>query len=290
MEPSLDPTAASREALLAHVAVQAATIAAQQRTISTLEAAVATLQARVAELERRLGSGGGKGVPGTKPASAARSKATGKPRKRRDRGSARARSLRPTHRVRHAAHRCPDCGTPLRGGWVSRRREVIELPVAPVQVIEHQVIGRRCPACRRSVTPRLELGDAVVGRQRLGVGLRSVIVTLREVGRLPVHTIQWYLKTLHGLHLSVGAIIGVCHEVAAAGTAALDQIRERIRGSPVVHFDETGWRESGANGYAWTASTPSERLFVHGSREGAMVEAILGDGSAAVLCCDGYAA
>jgi hypothetical protein len=78
--------------------------------------------------------------------------------------------------------------------------------------------------------------------------------------------------------------------VAAAGEAALDQIRERIRGSPVVHFDETGWREGGVNGYAWTASTPTERLFRHGSREGTMVEAILGDGSAAVLCCDGYAA
>jgi hypothetical protein len=140
------------------------------------------------------------------------------------------------------------------------------------------------------VTPRLELGDAVVGRQRLGVGLLSVIVTLRAVGRLPVRTIQWYLRTLHGLHLSVGAIVGACHQVAAAGQGALDQLGERIRGSPVVHFDETGWRENGVHGYAWTASTPPARLFRHGSRAGAMVEAILGDNTAAVLCCDGDAA
>jgi hypothetical protein len=290
MEPSFDPTTAHREALLAHIAAQAATIVAQQRTIAALAAAVATLQGRVAELEQRLGSSGGTGMPGTKPASAARSKASGTPRKRRDRGYARARSLRPTHRVRHAAAQCPACATPLRGGWVSRRRELIELPVAPVQVIEHLVISRRCPTCRRSVTPRPDLGEAVVGRQRLGLGLMSVIVTLREVGRLPVHTIQWYLQTLHGLHLSVGAIVGVCHRVAAAGQAALDQIGERIRGSPVVHLDETGWRQEGVNGYAWTASTPTERLFVHGSRAGAMVDAILGDGADAVLCCDGYAA
>lgn len=282
MEPSLDRTGATREDLLA-------VIAAQQETIAALEGVVATLQARVAELERRLGSSGGKGMPGTKPTSATRSKATGEPRKRRDRGYARARSLRPTHRVVHAARDCPDCATPLRGGWVSRRREVIELPVAPVQVIEHALITRRCPACRRRVTPRLDVGGAVVGRQRFGIGLLSVIVTLREVGRLPVRTIQWYLQTLHGLRLSVGAIIGACHQLAAAGQPALAEIRDRIRGSPVLHMDETGWREDGANGYIWTASTPTERLFVHGGREGAMVEQILGESTEAVLCCDGYA-
>ena len=282
MEPSLERTEATREELLA-------VIAAQRETIATLAGVVATLQARVAELERRLGSSGGKGMPGTKPASATRAKATGQPRKRRDRGSARARSLRPTHRVVHAARHCPDCATPLRGGWVSRRREVIELPVAPVRVIEHVLVTHRCPTCRRRVTPRLDVGGAVVGRQRFGIGLLSVIVTLREVGRLPVRTVQWYLRTLHGLHLSVGAIVGACHQAAAAGQAALGQIRDRIRGSPVVHLDETGWREDGANGYAWTASTETERRFVHGSREGAMVDAILGDRTEAVLCCDGYA-
>jgi len=250
---------------------------------------VATLQARVAELERRLGSSGGKGMPGTKPASATRSKATGKPRKRREQGYARARGLTPTRRVVHAARQCPQCATLLRGGRVVRRREVIELPIAPVQVIEHVVVGRHCPACRRRVTPRLDLGGAVVGQQRLGVGLLSVIATLREVGRLPVRTIRWYLTTLHGLQLSVGAIVAACHQVAAAGQPALVGIRDRIRGSPVVQMDETGWREDGVNGYVWTASTPTERLFVHGSREGTMVETMLGEGAHGVLCCDGYA-
>jgi hypothetical protein len=113
---------------------------------------------------------------------------------------------------------------------------------------------------------------------------------LREVGRLPIPTIQWYLRTVHGLSLSAGAIVGACHQVAAAGQAALSGIRERIRGSPVVHLDETGWRQEGVNGYVWTASTPTERLFVHGSREGAMVEAILGEGARGGLCCDGDAA
>jgi transposase len=276
MAEPLDLTTASREALLA-------VIAAQRQTIATLEG-------RVRDLERRLGSGGGKGMPGTKPAAASRSQATGKPRKRRPQGFARRRSRPPTRQVVHAAATCPGCATPLTGGWVQRRREVIELPTAPVQVVEHVVLRRRCPTCRRMVTPSLDLSGAVIGKQRLGVGLVSLIVTLREVGRWPVRQVQWYLQTVHGLRLSVGAIVGACHQLAAAGQAALTQIRDAIRASPVVHLDETGWREDGENGYAWTASTPTERYFVRGSRAGAMVEAILGEATAGVLCCDGYAA
>ena len=275
MAEQVDLRTASREALLA-------VIAAQQQTIATLEG-------RIRDLERRLGSSGGQGMPGTKPASATRSKASGQPRKRRLHGFARVRSLTPTQRTVHAAEQCPHCATALTGGWVRHRRAVIDLPAAPVQVVEHVVLSRRCPTCRRTVTPRLDLGGAVVGKQRMGVGLLSMIVALREVGRWPVRQVQWYLRTLHGLHLSVGAIVAACQRVAMAGRGALEQIRDAIRASPVVHLDETGWRENGVNGYVWTASTPTERYFVRGSRAGAMVEAILGDGSAGVLCCDGYA-
>ena len=31
---------------------------------------------------------------------------------------------------------CPDCGAHRSGGWIQRTREVIELPVVPVQVTE----------------------------------------------------------------------------------------------------------------------------------------------------------
>jgi hypothetical protein len=52
-------------------------------------------------------------------------------------------------------------------------------------------------------------------------------------------------------------------------------ITETVRDSPVVHLDETGWRENGRNGYLWTA-----HLFVHGNRAKRMVDRILGDGFA----------
>ena len=46
-----------------------------------------------------------------------------------------------------------------------------------------------------------------MGKQRLGVNVISLIAALREEARLPLRTIQWYLDTVHGLQLSLGAIV-----------------------------------------------------------------------------------
>ena len=198
--------------------------------------------------------------------------------------------MAPTQRVEHALEVCPDCGTHLVGGWVQRTREVIEIPVAPVQVTEHVFIARVCPVCERRQVPKVALGGVVLGQQRLGVNLVSLMVTLREEGRLPLRTVQWYLKTVHQLHLSVGSIVQVIHGAAQQAKPAVDAIVERIRASPVVQADETGWRQAGANGYVWTFSTPTERYFLRRGRDKGVVDEVLGESFNGVLVSDFYAA
>ena len=68
------------------------------------------------------------------------------------------------------------------------------------------------------------------------------------------------------------------------------QVLDRIRASPVVHADETGWRQSGANGYVWTCSTPTERYFLRWGRGKAVVDEALSDAFSGVLVSDCYAA
>jgi hypothetical protein len=249
------------------------------------------LQARVRELEAKLAKlekGGPQGMPGHKPARPAAKPAAG-PRKRRDQGVGRARSA-PTRTEIHAAEQCPDCGTALSGGSVKRTREVIELIPSPAEIVEHVVVERRCPQCRRRVVPTLDLEAQVVGQQRLGVGLLALIATLREEGRLPVGMIQWYLATLHQVHVSVGAIVAASRLVAERGAPEVEQIQARMRASPRVHADETGWRQNGKNGYIWTFSTPTERYFLYGGRDKGMVDLALGDAFSGVLISDFYKA
>jgi len=280
MSEPTDLANASRESLLA-------VIAAQQETLAEQAATIATLEQRVRELERRLGSSGGKGVPGLKPTQ--RSKASGQARKRRARGYARLR-MAPTVIVRHAADCCPDCGLRLAGGWVKRHREVIELPDAPVTVTDHQIVARTCPRCRRLVLPADPLAGVVAGKQRFGVRLVSLLATLREAHRVPVKQIQRLVASLYDLPLSVGAITAAADRVARVGQAAYRAIRDRIRGSPWVHADETGWRQNGVNGYVWSFSTPTDRYFLRRGRHKEVVDEVLGTDFSGVLCCDFYGA
>ncbi len=247
---TMDLTSASREELIALVA--------------QLQATVQRLEERIRELEG--GGGRPKGMPGLKPA--ARPAGPDKPPRKKRADNCARRRLPPTRRVTHAAAHCPGCGAPLCGGTPKRTREVIELPPpAPVVVTEHVYLERRCRDCRKRVVPPAGLPDAALGRQRLGVGLVSL-----------------------ALQVSVGAIVGALRQVAARGQAALARLREQIRGSPWVHADETGWREAGANGYAWIFCTPTARYFLRRGRDKGAVDEVLGADFAGVLVSDCYAA
>ena len=162
--------------------------------------------------------------------------------------------------------------------------------MVPVPVTEHVFIARTCPVCRRRRVPTAQLDGAALGRQRLGVNLISRIATLREAGRLPIRSIQWYLRTVHQLRRSVGAIVSAIHQTAQQAQPAVAGMVDRIRASPVVHADETGWRQHGANGYVWTFSTPTERYFLRRGRAKTVVDEALSDAFSGVLVSDCYAA
>jgi transposase len=290
-----DLSSASREELLAIIAEQQAHASEQQiitaelrATIDAMQAIIVHLQERIAYLEGRVGGKGSGGPPGNKLANT-KPHPTKKPRKPRAHGFARRR-MAPTRVIEHALEQCPDCGSKLSGGWVQRRREVIELPLAPAEVIEHRYRARLCPCCNKRRLPKAQLGGVVVGQGRLGVNLVSLIVTLREEGRLPVGVIQWYLATIHGLSLSEGEIIGLVHQTARQAQPLAAAIRQAVQQSPAVCADETGWRQNGQNGYVWTFSTPTERFFVRRGRNKEVVDEVLGDAFGGVLVSDFYAA
>src|SRR3990170_2535880 len=304
----IDVRTASRETLIALVMEQQATIGHLEAMIAQFEArtaqfeatkvqfeattaqlrtTTAELQKRVDTLEKRVTTRSGPGMPGNKPSSAT-APPVKKDRKKRSQGFGRHR-MTPTEYVDHTVDTCPDCGTHLRGGSVQRTREVLEIPVLPVRVIEHRFIARECPKCGKRCVPKADLDD-VGGQERVGVNLTSLIVTLREEGRLPFEQIQWYLKTLHQLHLSVGELVAVVQRMATRAKPAVERILDEIRASPIVHADETGWRQNGKNGYVWTFSTSLLRLFYRGGRNKEVVDEILSALFSGILVCDFYAA
>jgi transposase len=294
----LDLYHATRDELIRIILDQGETIADQARVIAalqdeqvairqTVQALTAALGAQASDAADAGGAGTPTGMPGHKPTQAP--DRAPRPRTRRAKGYGRHR-MQATAQVVHALAHCPACGTPLAGGTVKRSREVLDLPPPRLVVTEHSYLERQCPGCGKRCVPAPELGDQVTGQGRIGHGVTSLLAVLREEARLPIRGIQALLTTLTGLHLSVGAIVAAGQRTAARAAPVVAAIAEQVRASPVVHLDETGWREAGRNGFIWTASTPEARLFVHGTRQKAMVDRILGEACAGVVVSDFYTA
>ena len=266
-----------------------AVIAELQAQNARLQAENAALSQRVAELEA--------GMPPTVPSWVKANRKprapAARPRRRRapEQNHGRPRG-EPTACVRHAYEACPDCGYPLRGEAVRRRREVLEIPEVPVTVTEHQMLKRYCPVCAVYQTPRVSFAGVVLGQGRIGVRLASLIGALRTSHRLPLAQIQALLDAVFGVHLSLGGLQDILARLCRQLAPARARIAAQTRASPALHMDETGWRQNGQNGYLWVQATDgpqATRLYTYDRhRSGQVARDLLGD-FGGVLSTDFYA-
>ena len=192
----------------------------------------------------------------------------------------------------HAAEDCPRCGERLSGGWIQRRVQVIDLaPVAPLAITQHRIIRRHCPRCGKRVLPPVVGVDAGrIGRCRFGPRLIATIATMAAVERLPVEIIRDRLQREYGLVISHGGITGLLHRMADVGMPAYEHLQSATRASPVVHADETGWRQNGQHTTVWTVSTGTTTYLRHGRRTNEQIDGILGVDFGGTIVADCYAA
>jgi len=224
--------------------VALALVAELQAQNARLQAENAALTQRVAELEA-----GSRLPPPWVKANRKPGESAARPRRRRaaEQNHGRPRG-EPTQCVRHAYDQCPDCGYALRGQAVRRRREVLEIPAVAVSVTEHQMLTRYCPVCAAYKTPRVSFAGVVLGQGRIGVRLASLIGALRTSYRLPLAQIQSLLAAAYGLRLSLGGLQDILARLSRQLAPLHGQIVAQTRASPVLHMDETGWRQNGQNG------------------------------------------
>jgi transposase len=275
-------------------------VSEQQGLITGLQEQNALLRQQVALLEAENTRLRGiprppKPLPGTWPSERTKRERDDTPRKQRDdrHNRGRHRMAQVDERIVHAAETCPRCGRHLVGGWVHRRLQVIELPpTQPAIVTEHVLLRRQCPGCRQRVLPPLPgVTAGRVGRCRFGPRLLAQVATMVTVERLPLRLIQERLQRQHGLHLSCGGIVGLLRQVARSSQPTYQSLQAQVRASPVIHADETGWREDGVPGFVWTLSTPTTCLFHRDPhRSGAVIDDLLGPTFGGTLVTDFYGA
>lgn len=177
--------------------------------------------------------------------------------------------------IHPAAERCSRCGKSLRKQKALRyeRRQVFDLPPVQVQVTEHRVEIKECERCGQ-LTPGV-FPEGVSHQAQYGPRLKATAVYLKTYGLLSYERAAELLEDLLGIPVSAATLVAVDREVGARLEEVTRRIKERLIGSSVAHFDETGFRVEGRLYWLHVAATKEATYYrPHAKRGSPATDAI----------------
>jgi transposase len=265
--------------------------------IARLLQRIADLEAKVAALEERLrqSSQNSSRPPSTDPPTIGRPPA--RPPSGRRPGAqpghdAQARALVPVDQVDHViplrATHCRGCGAIVRGSDPApRRQQVVELPIVRPTITEYQWHTLTCARCGVATLaprpPRVPTGA-------FGPRLTATVAVCTGVYHLSKRTTAGLLADLFGVDLAVGSVTA-CEQAASAAVAtSVVQAVRHVRQQPVIHVDETGWRQRRQRAWLWVAATTLVTVFLVHARRGTGAARALLRGTQAILVTDRWSA
>lgn len=294
---------ATRKEALAVIERLRATIAEQQARITELEARVAqqqaeitALRAQVAALTERLGQNSqtSSRPPSTDPPTVVR--APKLPSGRRPGAqpghAAQYRALVPVEQVEAVVpvkpSQCRGCGARLRGtDPAPRRHQVTELPPVRPTITEYQLHTLTCARCGVATPAPWPVG---VPPGAFGPRLAATVAVCTGVYHLSKRTTAGLLADLFHVDLAVGTVTA-CEQAASAAVAEpVAAAHAYVQEQPVVHADETGWRQGRQRAWLWVAVTALVTVFLVHARRGRVAARALLGASGAILVSDRWSA
>jgi transposase len=177
--------------------------------------------------------------------------------------------------VVHAVEQCEHCQHDLRQveSLEVERRQVMDLPVKRVLVVEHQAQQKWCPACQQVSTAAFP--QEVHAPVQYGAACGAVAVYLVQQQLLPYERACEVMEDLLGLPMSVGTLQGLVQRCAQQLEPVEQQIKEALIQAPVIHQDETGLHVAGKHSWMHVTCTPTlTHYHVHANRGQTALEAI----------------
>ena len=246
------PEVLSREELIALVKVMSETNTALLTTVEALTATLNELRVEIAALRAQLGlnSKNSSKPPSSdglgKPAPRSLRRKGGNPGGQDGRPGQRLRQVTtPDVIVRHEPVCCAGCGHAQAVEVVVERRQVFDLPLTAVQVIEHQLIT---PVCRCGARTTGVASAGVHAPVSDGPRVTAALVYLYQGQFLSKARTAGAMSDLLRVPVSEGTVAAVTARSAAALSALggfTDTVRSQLRAGPLIHFDETGLRVEG---------------------------------------------
>jgi transposase len=188
--------------------------------------------------------------------------------------------------------RCPGCGDPVIETGVSTQYQE-ELPVPRVVVRTFRVHVGRCQGCGRRVQGRhpLQTSDALgAAAAQLGPAAIAFAAILNKQLGLSYGKIALLFQQQYRLTVTRSGVVHAVQRTARQAQPTYAALCARVRGSPMVSPDETGWKVDGHLQWLWAFATVDTTVYrIQAGRGFAEAAAVLGADFGGVLVRDGWA-
>lgn len=188
---------------------------------------------------------------------------------------------------------CPHCGGGVRLEGQSSQYQT-DIPRIEPTTTEFEIHYGRCIRCHRLVQGReaRQTSDAtgVVGGVQIGPNTIAMTAHLNKVCGMSYGRIAEVFAQMFGLQVSRSTLARALLRLGRQAIPTYGNLIERVRGSPVVSPDETGWRIGGDKAWLWVVATPDTTVYqIEPGRGYAEAAKLLGEDFDGVLCVDGWA-
>lgn len=189
-----------------------------------------------------------------------------------------------------APSRCPHCdNTDLRPYPEAYAYVQQDIVMVPEPLTTQYVHGQAwCGKCRRPVYQNAP--DELPGCQ-IGPVTRAVAIHLRYDLQIPYRKTQHILKDIFGMPLVPASAMAFDRKATVRGRPLYEELRIKLQSSPVVHADETSWREDGHGHFVWYGGHQDLSFFqITPDRSSESAVQLLGEEFGGTLIVDAYAA
>jgi transposase len=162
----------------------------------------------------------------------------------------------PDHTVVHPVEQCQNCGRSLADQPASgcEKRQVFDFPPIPeIEVTEHQAETKDCPHCGQ--INKAKFPEHVKAHVQYGPHLKALAVYLMDYQLLPYKRTRELFRDIFSHEISESTLVNISNDCFKSLENPVEQIRQQLINSPVVHFDETGSSLNGKGHWLHAAGT-----------------------------------
>jgi transposase len=265
----------------------------RDRRIAELEAENAELRRRIAQLEHQVQTF----LQRRKRAKKKTEPRAGTPDDRRRKehrkhpGVFRPEPPPDTAFIEHDVHpqQCAHCGSgELEDTGQFEDHIVADIPEPKLEWHRYRRHIHRCRNCEQTCQGR---GDLELPGAHIGPRARLLACYGRAHLGISLGKTRDLLHDFFGLTVSRAGLLGHLRWGGALFEPVVEKLLQRLRNSPVVQGDETGWRINGQTAWAWCFRDPQLAIFlIDHRRSREVIGRVLGESFAGTLVSDFYAA